>query len=62
MSEVKDTEKDQTYFLWTLDQVQLSKVIFPIGHLEKKDVRKLAKKFNLPNALKKDSQGLMFYR
>jgi tRNA-uridine 2-sulfurtransferase len=34
----KDIEKDQTYFLWTLNQSQLARVLFPIGHLEKKDV------------------------
>jgi tRNA-specific 2-thiouridylase len=56
----KDPAKDQSYFLWTLRQEQLSKILFPIGHLEKKEVRKLAKKFNLPVAEKKDSQGICF--
>ncbi|MEI6238676.1 MAG: tRNA 2-thiouridine(34) synthase MnmA [bacterium] len=56
----KDTNKDQTYFLWTLNQKKLSKVLFPIGHLEKSEVRRLAKKFALPVAEKKDSQGLCF--
>lgn len=56
----KDTEKDQTYFLWTLSQDQLKHCLFPIGHLKKPKVRALAKKFNLPTALKKDSQGLCF--
>lgn len=60
MRESVDTEKDQTYFLWTLTQAQLSKVLFPIGHLPKSEVRKLAKKFGLPTAEKKDSQGLCF--
>lgn len=55
-----DTEKDQTYFLWTLTQDQLAHTLFPIGHLRKSDVRTLAKKFGLPNAEKKDSQGLCF--
>jgi tRNA-specific 2-thiouridylase len=55
-----DTEKDQTYFLWTLKQDQLEKVLFPIGHLLKKDVRKIAQKNNLNTATKKDSQGLCF--
>jgi len=55
-----DTNKDQTYFLWTLNKDQLSKTIFPVGNIEKPEVRKLAKKFNLPNAEKKDSQGLCF--
>ena len=56
----KDTEKDQTYFVWTLTQKQLQHVLFPVGYLKKVEVRALAKKFNLPNAVKKDSQGLCF--
>jgi len=56
----KDEAKDQSYFLWTLNKEQLSKIIFPVGHLEKKDVRKLAEKFKLPVAVKKDSQGICF--
>jgi tRNA-specific 2-thiouridylase len=55
-----DPAKDQSYFLWTLNQKQLSKIIFPIGHLKKTEVRKLAKKFKLPVAEKKDSQGICF--
>ena len=55
-----DSSKDQSYFLWTLKQEQLNKIIFPIGHLRKTEVRKLAKKFNLPVAEKKDSQGICF--
>ncbi len=55
-----DPAKDQSYFLWTLTQKQLSKIIFPIGNLKKTEVRKLAKKFNLPVAEKKDSQGICF--
>ena len=55
-----DFSKDQSYFLWTLKQKQLSKIIFPVGHLKKTEVRKLAKKFNLPVAEKKDSQGICF--
>ena len=55
-----DKNKDQTYFLWTLTKEQLSKTLFPVGNIEKPEVRKLAKKFNLPNAEKKDSQGLCF--
>jgi len=55
-----DPSKDQAYFLWTLKQEQLKKIIFPIGHLKKTEVRKLAKKFNLPVAEKKDSQGICF--
>ncbi len=56
----KDSAKDQSYFLWTLDQRKLSKILFPIGHLKKTEVRKLAKKFKLPVAEKKDSQGICF--
>jgi tRNA-specific 2-thiouridylase len=55
-----DKNKDQTYFLWTLTKDQLSKTIFPVGNIEKSEVRKIARKFNLPNAEKKDSQGLCF--
>lgn len=55
-----DPSKDQSYFLWTLKQEQLDKILFPIGNLKKTEVRKLAKKFNLPVAEKKDSQGICF--
>lgn len=53
-------EKDQSYFLWTLKREQLKHCLFPIDDHKKSDVRKLAKKFGLPNAEKKDSQGLCF--
>jgi len=56
----KDPSKDQAYFLWTLTQKQLSKILFPVGNLDKTEVRKLAKKFKLPVAEKKDSQGICF--
>ncbi len=56
----EDKNKDQTYFLWTLTKEQLSHTLFPVGNIEKPEVRKLAKKFGLPNAEKKDSQGLCF--
>ena len=55
-----DIEKDQSYFLWTLTQKELSKTLFPVGGYKKPEVRKLAKKFGLPTAEKKDSQGLCF--
>lgn len=55
-----DKSKDQSYFLWTLTQEDLSHVLFPIGHLHKTDVRKLAKKYKIPVATKKDSQGVCF--
>ncbi len=56
----KDPSKDQSYFLWTLTQEQISKIMFPIGHLKKTEVRKLATKFKLPVADKHDSQGICF--
>ena len=55
-----DESKDQSYFLWTIGQDQLSKTFFPIGGFKKTKVRELAKKFKLPVAEKKDSQGLCF--
>lgn len=55
-----DQNKDQSYFLCQLDQEQLSKALFPIGHLTKPEVRKIAKKLDLVTAEKKDSQGLCF--
>ena len=56
----KDNNKDQSYFLCQLNQYQLSKAIFPIGHLQKNEVREIAKKYDLITAEKKDSQGLCF--
>jgi len=56
----KDSNKDQTYFLWTLTSDDLEHVLFPVGGMTKPEVRVLAKKFKLPNADKKDSQGLCF--
>lgn len=55
-----DESKDQSYFLWTLTQEDLSHILFPIGHLKKTEVRKLALKYKLPTATKKDSQGVCF--
>ncbi|HWA64436.1 MAG TPA: tRNA 2-thiouridine(34) synthase MnmA [Candidatus Paceibacterota bacterium] len=55
-----DTNKDQSYFLWTLTQHQLRHCLFPIGGYTKSEVRALAKKFKLPNHAKKDSQGVCF--
>ncbi len=55
-----DPAKDQSYFLWTLKDEQLKKILFPVGGLKKSEVRKLAKKFKLPVAEKKDSQGICF--
>ena len=55
-----DNSKDQSYFLCQITQKQLSKVLFPIGHLEKIEVRNIARKEGLVTADKKDSQGLCF--
>ncbi|GMH00048.1 hypothetical protein Nepgr_001887 [Nepenthes gracilis] len=56
----KDMVKDQTYFLSHLSQAQLRRLIFPLGSLPKDEVRKLAKKYNMPNKDRKDSQGICF--
>lgn len=56
----KDAAKDQTYFLWRVRQKQLQHVLFPVGHLDKNTTRSLAKKYGLPTARKRDSQGLCF--
>lgn len=55
-----DPKKDQSYFLYMLTQNQLKHTLFPIGNLTKPEVRKLARKFGLPNWDKKDSQGVCF--
>ena len=55
-----DNNKDQTYFLCQLSQAQISKALFPIGHLEKTEVRKIAIENNLNVAKKKDSTGVCF--
>ena len=60
MREGKDKEKDQSYFLWTLTQHDLSHTLFPIGNLQKSEVRKLARQYHLPVSDKKDSQGICF--
>ena len=56
----KDYNKDQSYFLCQLNQAQLEKVLFPIGHLQKAEVRAIAQREQLVTAEKKDSQGLCF--
>lgn len=55
-----DTNKDQTYFLWTLTQEQLSKTLFPVGSSPKDQIRKEAEYAGLLTAQKKDSQGICF--
>lgn len=56
----KDKNKDQSYFLCQLSQEQLAKTLFPIGELQKSEVRRIAAEQNLVTAEKKDSQGLCF--
>ncbi|MEA3570585.1 tRNA 2-thiouridine(34) synthase MnmA [Paenibacillus phoenicis] len=55
-----DSNKDQTYFLNALNQEQLSKAMFPIGHLPKPEVRRIAEEAGLYTAKKKDSTGVCF--
>jgi tRNA-specific 2-thiouridylase len=55
-----DTNKDQSYFLWTLTQVQLSKTLLPVGNSPKSQIRKEADAAGLLTANKKDSQGVCF--
>ena len=56
----KDPVKDQTDFLAQIDSLQVSKLMFPVGHLMKNDVRKIAEKAGLPSAKRQDSQGICF--
>ncbi len=56
----EDGTKDQSYFLYRLNQAQLSKTIFPLGKLLKRDVRKIAENAGLPNHAKRDSTGICF--
>ncbi len=60
LKKAPDAIKDQTYFLSYLNQQQLARSMFPIGHLTKKQVRELAHTFDLPNKDRKDSQGICF--
>jgi tRNA-specific 2-thiouridylase len=55
-----DASKDQSYFLHRLNQAQLAKTLFPVGELEKTEVRRIANAIGLPNAKKKDSTGICF--
>ena len=55
-----DPNKDQSYFLCQLTQAQLSRALFPIGDIEKPEVRRIAAEAGLPSADKKDSQGICF--
>lgn len=56
----KDENKDQSYFLWTLNQEKLAHILFPIGDMTKGQVRKVAEEADLHVAAKKDSQGVCF--
>jgi tRNA-specific 2-thiouridylase len=56
----KDSSKDQTYFLWAIRKEALARTLFPLGNLLKSKVRKIAIKAGLPNATRKDSQGVCF--
>lgn len=56
----EDGRKDQSYFLYRLNQDQLAKTCFPIGHLYKREVRQIASDNKLPNFAKKDSTGICF--
>lgn len=55
-----DSNKDQSYFLWTITQHQLAHSLFPIGHFEKPEIRKMAEEFGLSTYNKPDSQGICF--
>src|SRR5690606_28807793 len=55
-----DATKDQSYFLHRLNQAQLSKTLFPVGGLPKREVRRIAAEIGLPVAAKKDSTGICF--
>ena len=60
LKKAPDKVKDQTYFLSSLRQDQLARAMFPIGHLEKSEVRELAEKYDLATKTRKDSQGICF--
>ena len=60
MFTAKDLNKDQSYFLWTLTQDQLTHIMFPLGGFTKPEVRELARHFGLLTAEKPDSQGICF--
>ena len=55
-----DASKDQSYFLYRLNQAQLSRTLFPLGTMFKREVRELARKLGLPNHAKRDSTGICF--
>jgi tRNA-specific 2-thiouridylase len=55
-----DPDKDQSYFLWAVPKEALAYTVFPLGSMRKSEVRALARTYKLPNALKRDSQGICF--
>ncbi len=58
----KDSQKDQLYFLFSLNQEQLSKTLFPLSNYEKVEVRKFAEKYDLPSKSAKESQDICFIK
>jgi tRNA-specific 2-thiouridylase len=60
LRKARDRSKDQSYFLYRLNQVQLSRTLFPLGDWLKRDVRELARKLELANYAKRDSTGICF--
>jgi tRNA-specific 2-thiouridylase len=60
LSRGKDAGKDQSYFLWAVPKEAIAMTLFPLGGLQKDETRRLAKKYRLPNASKRDSQGICF--
>ncbi|MDR0430120.1 MAG: tRNA 2-thiouridine(34) synthase MnmA [Tannerellaceae bacterium] len=60
LSTAKDSLKDQTDFLAQITNLQINKLMFPIGHLLKSEVRSIAAEQKLPSAMRKDSQGICF--
>ena len=60
LSTAADHVKDQTYFLGQIDYAQVSKLMFPIGGMQKREVRAMAEEAHLPSAARKDSQGICF--
>ncbi|MDO4218044.1 MAG: tRNA 2-thiouridine(34) synthase MnmA [Bacteroidales bacterium] len=60
LATAKDPVKDQTDFLAQLNFAQISKLMFPIGHMMKSEVREIARRAQLPSAERKDSQGICF--
>jgi tRNA-specific 2-thiouridylase len=56
----EDASKDQSYFLYRLNQAQLARTLFPLGGMLKRDVRDLARRLGLPNHAKRDSTGICF--